>query len=504
MAAAAALVCVAMACAAAWWGSLNQDEGWYLYAAKLVSEGKMPYRDFFYTQGPLLPLVYGALSSVWEGGGLLGARIFTFMFGLCGMVLFALLGGRLAPAGRRMQAGLATFVLLGCNLYHVYFNTIPKTYALGGLCVAIGFLYYAAAANPAAANTRKRAVAAVAAGFCLAMASGARISLGALLATTGLSLVLSRRRTGFAFVWFGLGGLAGLAMVYVPFAADAGAFDGLCAAQAYHAARKGFSPLFTAGSVSRLARWYLPAFVAAAAAATLLWKSRRNGCGGGTCAVGDGRTGTVLAGFAAVFAIQMLAPFPYEDYQVPVMGLFAAGVCALCAAHLPERLCSTAATAVFALAIITAAGSPLLEKWTTNGQDRFWTLKKEKSELAKLREAAGKIERLDPGGKTLFTQDLYLAVETGRKVPDGLEMGPFSIMSFDGWKKLVGSAPSPVAAMSGYTFAIDPPGCTERPAKEQLELWRLLREKYTLAETIDAFGQNSTTLLILARKEVEP
>ena len=46
-----------LAVAAVWLGALNQDEGWYLYAANLVSEGKMLYRDFFYTQGPLLPLV---------------------------------------------------------------------------------------------------------------------------------------------------------------------------------------------------------------------------------------------------------------------------------------------------------------------------------------------------------------------------------------------------------------------------------------------------------------
>lgn len=31
-------------------GNLNQDEGWYLYAARLISAGKMPYRDFAFTQ----------------------------------------------------------------------------------------------------------------------------------------------------------------------------------------------------------------------------------------------------------------------------------------------------------------------------------------------------------------------------------------------------------------------------------------------------------------------
>ena len=46
-----------MAALAVWWGALNQDEGWYLYAAQLVGAGKLPYRDFFFTQGPALPIV---------------------------------------------------------------------------------------------------------------------------------------------------------------------------------------------------------------------------------------------------------------------------------------------------------------------------------------------------------------------------------------------------------------------------------------------------------------
>ncbi|NLB56843.1 MAG: hypothetical protein GX811_13975, partial [Lentisphaerae bacterium] len=39
-------------------GDLNQDEGWYLYAADKVVAGEMPYKDFAYTQGPVMPYVY--------------------------------------------------------------------------------------------------------------------------------------------------------------------------------------------------------------------------------------------------------------------------------------------------------------------------------------------------------------------------------------------------------------------------------------------------------------
>src|ERR1700694_3313720 len=37
---------------------IDGDEGYYTTAARLVWEGKTPYRDFSYPQGPLLPYIY--------------------------------------------------------------------------------------------------------------------------------------------------------------------------------------------------------------------------------------------------------------------------------------------------------------------------------------------------------------------------------------------------------------------------------------------------------------
>ena len=127
------------------WGGLNQDEGWYLYAAQLVHDGKLPYRDFFFTQGPTMPFVYSVLSPVWRLAesplhGLLGGRVVTLAFGLAATLAAISLVRHIVPENRRGLAGLAVFAMLGCNLYHLYFTTIPKTYALGGLFVMVGFL----------------------------------------------------------------------------------------------------------------------------------------------------------------------------------------------------------------------------------------------------------------------------------------------------------------------------------------------------------------------------
>ena len=467
--------------AAVWMGGLNQDEGWYLYAAQMVAEGQLPYRDFFYTQGPMLPFAYSALAGVWRTFGLLGARILTLSIGAAGLVFAVALARRLVPEDRRDVAGLLTLLLLGNNLYHLYYLAIPKTYALASLFVTMGFFLLAAA--------RERAWLLGLAGLSLAFASGTRISLGLLLPVAGVSLLLARRWR--MLIGFCIGGFLGLALVYGPFLLDGRALSGLVAAQRYHAARGGFDLVWTVGSFSRLVRWYLPVLVLLGLHFTRrLFSSSPSPS-----------SSPLLFGFLAVFALQMLAPFPYEDYQVPIMGLLAVFAVVAVVSHETDlRRLRFWTLLVLGMTWAGSFGSPLLEKWSTNGQDRFWSLKKPKSELAQLRDVAAEVNALDPGGKDLLTQDLYLAIETGRKVPRGLEMGPFAMLSDAEWRTLLHAAPCRVAALSGYSFAIRPPVCDERPVGEQMEYWSILKRKYELVSREENFGQNQTTLLLLKRK----
>ena len=50
---------VAISIAFIFLGRPNADEGWYLLASKMVLQGQLPYRDFAFTQMPLLPYIYG-------------------------------------------------------------------------------------------------------------------------------------------------------------------------------------------------------------------------------------------------------------------------------------------------------------------------------------------------------------------------------------------------------------------------------------------------------------
>ena len=492
----ASAIAVCVAVFAVWWGGVNQDEGWYLYAARLVGEGKVPYRDFFFTQGPVLPYVY----SVMPVHGLLSGRLVTFAFSVFSLLVAIAFARRLVSYESRNDVSLAVFAMLACNLYHMYFTSIPKTYALGTLFVMSGFLLL---------SYRWNFLTAVA----FALASGTRISLVLILGVVGVGLLITHFRT-LQWLWFGVGGIFGLFLVYGFFAVDGESLKGLLAAQAYHAGRGGFDPFFAAGSVCRLARGYLTAG-ALIFTAIALGKFRRTD----VFQVSGSLRLRWMAGvsFAAVFLLQLSAPFPYDDYQVPLMPLLAV----LIAVPFAERsvFCGDAMRYLFPVLVsgMCAIASPLLQNWMTNGQDRFWSLKKDSSELSQMRDVARKLETMDPGGTMLLTQDLYLAVEMGRKVPEGLDMGPFSyfpnlsdaealsinVMNTRRMEALLRSAPCRLAAFSGYGFSISVPKGDETPKPVQNRFRELLDAGYMKFSEIPHFGQNHTTLECFIRRQSE-
>ena len=494
-----AVVAVCTAVLAVWWGAVNQDEGWYLYASRMVGEGKLPYRDFFFTQGPVLPFLY----SVLPIKGLLSGRLVTLGFSILATLTAAAFARRLVAPGRRSAVTLTVFALLACNLYHVYFTTIPKTYAVGALFVMVGFLMLSRGLHFLSAMS-------------FAFASGTRISLVLILGVVGVGLLVTRFRR-LHWLWFGLGGMLGLFIVYGMFALDPPSLRGLLAAQAYHAGRGGFDPFFALGAVSRLARGYM-ALGAVLFAAAVLGRSVAEVHGGSK--EREGRTSFLkwMAGlsFAAVFLLQMSAPFPYDDYEVPLMPLLTV----LIAVWFVDRAAALDASHCYLWFPVLASGmcafaSPLVQDWMTDGQDCFWTLKKERSELSLMRDVAQRLERLDPGGAMLLTQDLYLAVEMGRKVPEGLEMGPFSyfpalstaeaealhVMNGERLERLLESAPCRLAAFSGYGFAIEVPKGSRTPVGTRRKFEDLLRRRYRYAGSAPNFGQNHTLLQYFVRKE---
>ncbi len=506
---------------ATWFGNLNQDEGWYLYAARSVASGAVPYRDFFFTQGPVMPHVYGLLARLWSPYGVLGGRLMTVFFGLLGCVLAGLLARRAVPSQRAAEAGIMGFALTACNLYHVYFTTIPKTYALGGCLVMAGYLTLSLGlSRRKKTRSQMSSMWALPAGLLVALAAGTRLSLGVLLPVTALWLLVTYRKTGAAFFWFSLGGALGLVMVYGPALLEAR--EPFLFAQSFHVARGGRDLFFMAGSLARTVRAYLPLCLLGLALAIFrLHRGTRAGA-----QVSDVEpTGIVYRGmvwpslwacaFLGVFLLQLASPYPYDDYQVPVMGLLAAALAGWAANSTSSGALRGGICLFWVMATLAGTfASPLVQDWFVVRQDRFWAVRKPQSDLALLRQTARDIRTLSERDPLLLTQDTYLAVETGLRVPEGLEMGPFGyfpdladaeaarfhVMNKNRLTALLASAPCRVAAFSGYGLAIRSPVMDEVPPEDVQLFLSLLGKNYDRVQEVPDFGQHCTVLQIMKRR----
>ncbi len=512
--AAAILAALALTAANLILGDLNQDEGWYLYAARLVAGGAVPYRDFAYTQGPLLPLVYAPFQPFIAAWGLAGGRLITAALGWLGALLAAGLAARLVRVHRRETALLA-FALIAVNVYQSYFTTVVKTYSLTALCLAGGFL-----ALTLALERRRRAPLWLA-GALMALAAGTRSS--AAMAPLAVLCVLwaGRRRAGLPGAWLHFlagGALAGTALM-LPFfamAPDNFWFNVV----SYHALRDPGTLLqalvYKAGFLSRMVQAYFAALALLALAAIRI--ERPPAAAGQPPAAPDHIRLTMLAlwlALAGITLLHLLAPFPYDDYQAFAYPL----LCSATAALAIRRLTVTPAAAVrlallgLLLAGAAAGSSPLNQDWFIQGRDRIWWQIKDTPPLFKLRAAARLIQSLSGPDDYLLTQDPYLAVEANRRLPPGLELGQFCyfpgltdeqarrrrVMNRGAMTDLLRNSPAPVAALSGYALALESPQI--RPlAEADRQLFRqLIEQRYRPLLEIPKFGQASTTLEILIR-----
>lgn len=496
---------VALWVASLWHGSLNQDEGWYLLASLRTAKGQVPCRDFFFTQGPVMPYVYGLLSPFWASSGLLGGRIVSAMFGLAAVGMAGLLAARLAPARRAPAAALTVWLLTAWVPVHAGFSVVPKTYSLAAFLLLAGFL-----------RVSRGAAGAFSGGLLTGLAVATRISLGPVLPCVWLFLLPVRRKSGWqnAWLYYGLGAGMALLLTYGVILLVAG--DAFLYSQFYHATRSsgGFFAwaVLRAGFVSRSLQAYPLLWIAALG---LLVRALP---GGGLWRA----AGTIQAAagwsVAAVTALHLASPFPYDDYQTPVMPLLAAVTAAVLWQSIPsdwpEILVQKTILFVAGAAFLMALGSPLLMEWRLIRKDRFWFQQKSKTDLQVLREVGRWIRSESPPGSQLLTQDAYLAVEAGRDVPPGLEMGPFSLFpeltdeeaqrfrvhNLRTLRRVMRESTAPLAALSGYSFALACPGTDPLDEGEREALFDEMRQYYEPVREVPDFGQAHTTLTILRRR----
>jgi hypothetical protein len=123
---------------------IDGDEGYYLQAARLVSEGKRVYTDFFYPQMPFGAHVYAAWFWLW-GRGWYCARLLSSLLAVgTGLLLLEIL---LRTCGRKRWAILGVALYLATGLGVGWFS-IAKSFGLTAFLLSLGILLLEVAQTP--------------------------------------------------------------------------------------------------------------------------------------------------------------------------------------------------------------------------------------------------------------------------------------------------------------------------------------------------------------------
>jgi hypothetical protein len=482
---------------ALWWSPLNQDEGWYLLSAQRVSQGYLPYRDFAYTQGPVLPYVYQGAVPLIRSFGLLGGRLYSFLWSLLSLLLILLSLKQHHQKGTALFAMTLAVSLLGLNPFFSQFSATVKTYSLAGFFLVLAVsAWFAFQRNPHPVRICLCAL-------MLAAAAATRISLIVIFLALGIDLLRKRKRLGNRhWIYFTVAGLLGLALAFGPFLwlAPEGLPFGLWE---FHRGREVLSPwLLRASFLSRSLQHLLPGAVCLI---FLLPRSKhwQNG------------VPAALTGLALVSLVHLFAPFPYDEYQTVLFPALVLLLAIELPHHLPAEPRTLYAGSISFFCLLFALSSPQLQRWFSNGQDRIWVQTQSQSDLHRLRNTARQLRDFAPGAGELLTTDLYLAIEARLDVPRGLELGPFSyfpdlstaraehlqVLNPERLDLIIQQAQPPLAAISGYGFTIQSPSITLVPAERRLRIQRSLQEHYQPIAVVDPFGQSNTRLDIFRIKE---
>jgi dolichyl-phosphate-mannose-protein mannosyltransferase len=114
-----------------WHRLIDGDEGFYLLASRLVMQRKAPYLDFFYTQAPLLPYVYG-LWFQFTGFSWSSARTFS---ALLTAILGTLVYEQVCRETEKWRAGVAVVLLFTSSSLVFAWMPIVKTFPLATPCL---------------------------------------------------------------------------------------------------------------------------------------------------------------------------------------------------------------------------------------------------------------------------------------------------------------------------------------------------------------------------------
>jgi hypothetical protein len=203
---------------------IDGDEGFFLVASRLVSEGLRPYRDFLFIHAPMVPYVFGTVFKVFRPDWY-AARFLSGVVAVgSGLILFDHL---------RRTTGKPSWGVLGAILYAgnglvLGWFTVAKTLGLSALFMLAGTAILA----------RRGRNTALFGGALLGLAASTRLYLGVTLICALVFVVRQEtdlRRSVRKTAMLAAGALAGMLPLIVNFVRDRQAF--LFGTVEYHALR---------------------------------------------------------------------------------------------------------------------------------------------------------------------------------------------------------------------------------------------------------------------------
>lgn len=395
------------------YGGQNVDEGFYALAARSVWQGELPYRDFGYTQMPLLPYINGLMMQ-FTGFGLFEQRAVNGLWGALTLLLAAVW------LARRTNTwwALGLVALFSLSAPWMYFIHLGKTYAFVGL-VMVAAVWVFTEWTPRAGKVATLALLGT-------LGVGCRLPVAPYFALLWLAALIELpEHSGKTLGKSVAGSLVWPAVFVLPFF--------LAAPEA---------ALFWTFGLHRATLpgrdWYLP-WQVTAPLAPALWLGfagvliravlKRD--------LPERKDIIVAAATVVALASSLLPQGVFEEYGVPLLpplamvtflGLWRAGRTITWLRHplVPGVLL------VANLGLSVALQWPFLPADRRDTWSMFLPLKAPAYNFAlpnQIADARQVVEQGLPPDRPFVGPSIILAVETGRHVPRNLRMGPFSATS---------------------------------------------------------------------------
>lgn len=212
---------------------IDGDEGFYTTAARLVWEAKIPYRDFFFQQAPLLPYLYSWIWAI-HPRSLVAMRLLSTAAG--GLAVFLWGAGLVSVKRLPAKVALATFLAVALNPYWLCWNVVVKTFAFANLFITVAMICLYAALRSERSHWY------FAGGAALGLCTSARALYGPLIPAVLVWLFIREWRTSkppySRTLVFLAGAVCGLLPMIVSFLGDPHAF--LFNNVQYHGLQAGF------------------------------------------------------------------------------------------------------------------------------------------------------------------------------------------------------------------------------------------------------------------------